>query len=316
MKLNPLAGLLFSLCAAHAVQAQSNDPIRLTISYPAGASLDSMGRAYAEELRKREKTVVVVENKAGANGTIAAAAVAQAPADGRNFLLSGDTLFTVNPVLYTKSQFDINSLEALGVIAFQSSVLAVRADSPLKTVADLVAAGQDKEITYSSAGIGSSGHLMMTMLSQQKPIKGVHVPYRGGAPAVMGLMSGEVDVAFLAVGNLLPHIQTGKLRALAISGPERLDSLPDTPTMRESGFPDFAVRNSNLIFAPAGLNDEARNKAYQQLEEIRRSPAFTALLDKLGMEPATIPSSQIKQWIQDEGGLWADVIKQSGLKVE
>src|SRR5690606_9511647 len=100
----------------------------------------------------------------------------------------------------TKSQFDINSLEALGVIAFQSSVLAVRADSPLKTVADLVAAGQDKEVTYSSAGIGSSGHLMMTMLSQQKPIKGVHVPYRGGAPAVMGLMSGEVDVAFLAVG--------------------------------------------------------------------------------------------------------------------
>lgn len=314
MKIKVLAGVLFCCWAAQAVYAQSS--INITISNPPGAGSDGMGRAFAEELRQRENTVVVVENKAGANGTIAAQAVAREPADGRHFLISTDPIATVNPFLYTKSQFNINDLEPIAVLTFQPAVLAVRVESPYQTVADLIKAGEEREITYSSAGIGSPGHMMMAFLNQLKPLKVVHVPYRGGAPATMGLLSGEVETAFLAVGNIITHIDQGKLRALAVSSPERIDLLPDVPTMVESGFPDFAVRNANLLFAPKGLSDEARQNIYQHVTAIRQAPAFLSTLQKFGMTPSDVAPDKTVHWLSTEGRRWEHVIKKSGLKVD
>ncbi|VCU67973.1 Tripartite tricarboxylate transporter family receptor [Pigmentiphaga humi] len=314
MNIRALIGVLGTLCIINTSHAA--EPVRLVVAYPAGASLDNLSRSFGEQLRQIIGETVVVENKAGANGTIGAQAVAQAAPNGKTLLIAGDTLVTVNPVLYTKSNFDIDSLEPLGMLAFQSSVLAVRADNRARTLPEFIANAKQKEITYSSAGLGSSGHLMMANLIAASGIKAIHVPYKGGAPAVMAIMSGEVDAAFLAVGNLLPYIQQGKLRALGVSSPARLSALPDTPTMVEAGFKDFAIRNGNLLLAPKGLPPEIKRELAGQLAQARDSKAFQENLASLGMEAATLGPAETAQWLKTEGRRWEQVIKQNGIKVE
>jgi len=314
MKIRPLIGVLCTLCTLSAAHAA--DPMKIVVAYPAGASLDSMARSFAEQLRLIIGDTVVVENKAGANGTIGAQAVAQAQPNGNTLLLAGDTLVTVNPVLYTKSNFDVNSLTPMGMLAMQSSVLAVRADGGPRTLGEFLDGAKKKEITYSSAGPGSSGHLVMTHLVASSGIKAVHVPYRGGAPAVMAVMSGEVDAAFLAVGNILPYVRQGKLRALAVSSPARLPALPETPTMVESGFKDFAIRNGNLLLAPKVVAPDVKRRLADQIARARATQAFQDTLANLGMEAAALDPEQTALWLATEGKRWEKVIRQSGIKVD
>jgi len=304
------------LIAGFAPLAHGAEPTRLVVAYPPGASLDSVSRTFGEQLRQILGDTVVVENRAGANGTIGAQAVAQSAPNGKTLLISSDTLVTVNPYLYTKSSFDVSSLTPVGMLAFQSSVLVVRADGGAKTVKDLVESARQKEITYSSAGPGSSGHLVMSSLVAASGIKAVHVPYKGGAPAVMAVMSGEVDAAFLAVGNVLPHVQQGKLRALGVSSPARLQQLPNVPTMVESGFKDFVVRNGNLIMAPKNTPADVKGQLNKQFAQAQSTKAFQDALVNLGMEHAILTAEETAKWLATEGRRWERVIKDNGIKVD
>lgn len=296
--------------------AAANPPLRFVVAYPPGASLDHMARAFGDQMRATTGAVVIVENKPGANGYLAAQAVAQAPADGTTLLIVGDPFITVNPYLYTDSKFDVNSLAVAGVLGFQSSGLVVRAGSDIRSVKDFLERAKRREMTFSSAGPGSSGHLVMTEFQHEAGLKMLHVPYKGGAPAVLAVMSGEVDAAFLALGNVLPFVQQGKLTLLAVSSPQRLASVPNVPTMVESGFKDLVNRGASLVMVPKTVPAATVAQVTAQVRRVTDSKEFQAAIAKLGIEPAAMDQAQAASWLKAEALRSQRLIATHKIKVE
>lgn len=221
-----------------------------------------------------------------------AQSVASSAADGKTLLFAPDTVVTVNPFLYQKSSFDVGTLVPIGMVAVQSSVLVVRADSKVSSLREFVEGAKSKEVTYSSAGVGSSGHLVMSYFKGLGGFNAVHVTYKGGAPAVLAVVSGEVDSAYLGVGNVLPFIQQGKLKALAVSNAKRLPQLPNVPTMEEQGYKGFVVLNGNMLMAPRNTPAPVLHTLHGQLQKVSQSKTFQDSLEKLGLEVASLDPKQ------------------------
>lgn len=290
---------MLGAAAAWPTLASAADGMQLVVAYPPGASLDHMARAFAEQLRTVVGNQVIVENKAGANGIIAAQAVAGST-DGRTLLVTGGSLVTLNPYLYSDSKFDVNSLVPLGVLGFQSAALVVRAGSGIRSFKDFLARAKHKEMTYSSAGVASSGHQAMLQLQHEAGLKLLHVPYKGGAPAVTAVVSGEVDAALLVLGNVLPFIRQGKLDLLAVSSPQRLAATPQTPTMVESGLKDFVYRSATVIMASKAMPPAVLANLSGQVRRARESKEFQAALVRLGIESADMEGAETAAWLEAE----------------
>lgn len=308
-----VAGLL--LGCAHASFA--SEAIKLVVPYPPGAALDATARLIANQLKDAMDASIIVENRAGANGNIGSMAVSRASPDGRTLLMTSDAVVTTNPALYKKTGTSIAAaLEPVGMLSYLSSVLVVPVNSKIKTVAEFVEASKERELTYASGGSGSAGHLTMAYFAGVVGSRLMHIPYSGGAPAILALMSGEVDCAFLALPNALAQVKAGKLRAIAVSSLQRSPQLAGVPTISESGYKDFEVRTAYMLMAPAKMPADAAKKLESQLAAVAASREFQTQIVNLGMEPTWQGAQSTKTWLARETRRWTGVIDKHGLSVD
>lgn len=278
-------GLLAALAApaSHAADAAAGypkQPIRLIVPYVAGGAADITARVIAAHMGKTLKGTLVVENKPGANGMIGTDFVAKAAPDGYTLLLDASGPLVVNPSLYKKTPYDpLKDFAPISQITSYQYALVVPQQSPVHSLDDLIAAARKKPgaVTYGSAGLGAGGHLAGELLALQTGTQMTHVPYKGNAQALTDVLGGQLTFTFDTTVTATPHIQSGKLRAYAVTGPRRASSLPDVPTMQELGYRDFVVTQFQGLLAPAGTDPgilatlhQAVMQAVQDPEVIRK----------------------------------------------
>lgn len=304
--------------AGNAHAAWPDKPVKLVVPYPPGGAADALARTVAAELGPRLKQQVIVENKPGGGGTIGAQLVATAPADGYTFLYDA-TSFAVNPSLYPKLPFDYGKdFQPVSMVARIPTLLVVPASSPFKNVTDLVqyAKAHPGKLSYASAGNGGAAHLTGELFKQGFKISIVHVPYRGGAPALTDLVGGQVDMMFSAVTASGPMVKGGKLRVLATAFDRRLESMPEVPAVSESGLKGFSAYEWNAIFAPAGTPAEVVKRMETEMRDVLATPAMRERLAALGALPAAGGAKELGEFVRAETAKWAGVIKTSQIKVD
>lgn len=313
--------LLAAACLAanaHVWAAWPDKPIKLVVPYSPGGAADALARAVATDLGLRLKQQVIIENKPGAGGTIGAQSVATAPADGYTFLYDA-TSFAVNPSLYLKLPFSYSKdFVPVSMVARIPTLLVVPASSPFKSIADLVqhAKKNPAKLSYASAGNGGAAHLSGELFKQGYKVSIVHIPYRGGAPALTDLAGGQVDMMFSAVTASGPMVKSGRLRAIATAFDKRLDSMPDVPTVAESGLKGFSAYEWNAIFAPAGTPAEVVKRMETEMRDVLASAAMRDRLATLGALPAAGGAKELGDFVSAESAKWASVIKSSQITVD
>ena len=293
-------------------------PIKLVVPYPAGGNADNTARLLATQLSGRLGQQVVVDNRPGGSGTIGAAAVAKAPADGYTLLLDA-TAFTVNPSLFAKLPFDAaKDFAPISLVMQAPLLLVVPAASPFKTVADVVQAAKSKpgRLTYASAGNGGAQHLAGELFKQGAKVSMTHIPYRGGAPALTDLIGGQVDLMFSATTASGPFVKSGKLRALAISSAQHTPGWEQVPTVAESGLPGFQVNEWNGLFAPAGTPQPVLQRLETETRAIVASPEMKKRFAELGVQGVGSSAQEFKSFVQSETAKWAGVIRTSGIRMD
>ncbi len=312
--------LAAALCAATSLvhAAWPERPVKLVVPYAAGGAADALARVVATELGSRLKQQVIIENKAGAGGTIGAQAVAQAPADGYTFLYDA-TSFAVNPSLFPKLSFSYaRDFAPVGLVARIPTLLVVPSTSPVSSVAELVQRARAKpgHTTYASAGNGGAAHLSGELFALGLKLELVHVPYKGGAPALSDLAGGQVDMMFSAITASGPLVKAGKLRAIATAFDRRLESMPQLPTVAESGLAGFSAYEWNGVWAPAATPPDIVKRLEAELRDALASPAVRQRLGELGALPATGGARELGEFVQAETAKWAGVIKASNIKAD
>jgi len=287
--------------------------VTLVVSYPAGGGADLMARIMAPRLSEALGQSVVVDNKPGASGQLAAAAVARANPDGTTLLLDASS-FAVNPSLYPKLPYDSNTaFVPLAVLATFPNVLVCHPGFDAKSVQDVIAKAkaQPEAVAYASSGNGSAQHLAGALFEQRTGVKLSHIPYRGGGPAMNDVMGGQVPLFFANVASSLGHIQSGKLRPLAVTSTLRARSLPNVPTMAEAGVPDYEVLEWNPILAPAGISADTRKLLVAAIRKALADPEVLGRIRALGGEAfPDATQATAGKFIQTQQALWAKVIRE------
>ena len=323
--LQRLASVLLVSClaAAPAARAAGNvpdKPIRLIVPYAPGGSADALGRALAELMRKDLGQVVIVENKPGANTAIGAQALAAAPADGTTLLLATAATVVLNPLLSPKLGYDpVRDFAAVARVADTPIVIDVRLDAAPRTLADLMALAKSQpgKVDYGSTGVGSSLHLAGELLQSETGTQMLHVPYKGSAPALNGLLGGEIQVLFDGIGSSMPLIKGGKLRALAVTSAQRLPALPDVPTVAESGYPKFEVTTWYGVMAPAKTPEALMDRLNTAIVRATADKAFREQFEALGLiMPPPMKPREFSAYISSESARWAPLIKAKNITLD
>jgi len=294
-------------------------PIKIIVPTPAGGPVDVIGRLVANHLATANGQTVVVDNRPGAGNTIGSKEAAQAEPDGHTLLYSSASGLVLAPMLQKNAGYDpITSYAPIALVAQSSTILVVHPSVPAHTVAELVAHARANpgKVNFSSGGIGVLPHLIGEWFKSRAGIDIVHVPYRGGGPSINDLVGGQVQMTFEGVSVLRPLIESGKLRALAVTSAKRLPQLPDLPTMIESGFPDFVSVSWTGLLAPARTPREIVDRLNAQINAGVASPEFTAALARLGNEPLGGTPQDFANLIKADIAKWAPVVKALGLKAE
>ncbi len=292
-------------------------PVKIILGFPPGQSSDTGARRFAAELQKAFAQPFVVENRPGAGATLAARDVSKAMPDGYTLLHTSSGPLTVAPHLYSTLGFDpMKDLEPVGFVGRAPLLLVVRADSPLKTMGDLVAASSKRELTCGSGGNGVTNHLALEMFRQASAAKLLHVPYKGAAPALQDLMGGAIELMFEATPPVLPHVRAGRLRALAVTSTTRFAALPDVPTVAET-YAGFDVVTWSVLAVPKGTPAAIVDKLATQLNKIQVEPAFKAITTADGAETtADSTPAKTKAYVLSEFDKWGSVIRRAGIKLE
>ncbi len=290
-------------------------PITLVVSYPAGGGADAMARLIGPKLAEALGQPVIVDNKPGASGTIAAQHVARATSDGTTLLLDASS-FAVNPALFPKLPYDSEkSFVPIAVLAMFPNVLVCTPGFEARTVADVVKLARAKPngLAYASSGNGSAQHLAGALFEQMARIELTHVPYRGGGPAMNDVMGGQVPLFFANVASGLGQIQSGRLRPLAVTSALRCRALPDVPTMAQAGVPGHEVLEWNPILAPAGIPPAVRDTL---AAAVKRAMADVEVLGRIRSLGGDVFSGDPAQFLQAQQRLWARVVKERGITRE
>jgi len=314
--------LAILLCLASSLawaQTYPERAIRLVVPWPAGGATDAAGRVMAQRLSERLSTPVVVENKAGAAGTIGAAQVARAPADGYTLLVASAETHAIAPNLRGKLDYDpLKDFVAITPFAINPFVIVARADFPARTTKELVAVvkGQPGKFSYSSAGLGSTSQIAMETFKALAGLDILHVPFQGQAPAITSLLGGQTDLQMLPAGSAAPLRKGGKLKAFAVSTRSRFFDLPDVPTLAEEGF-EMNFANWFGLVAPAGSPAAAVQRLAAESTAALKSADTQAALKKIGLDvfPAMSPA-EFEKFLEAEMTRWGGVIRGAGIKAE
>ena len=327
LRLRPRRAVLLSLlalCAGVSAPALSADaypdkPIRLIVPYPPGGATDVIGRVLAQELTGALGQTVVVENRAGAAGNIGADQVAKAQPDGYTLMLDASN-HAQNPALHSKMQFDtLTAFAPVSLLLRVPNVLVVTPSYEVKTVADLIKLGQPgakDHVYFASAGPGSAQHLAGELFNLLAKTQLQHVAYKGGGPAMIDVMSGQVPVMFASMGSAWQHVKNGKLRAVAVGGLERSKTAPDLPTIAESGVPGYETYEWNAVFAPAGTPPAIVDQVSQALAKVLKDPAIAEQLAGIGAEPIGSTPAELDTFRRAEIAKWQRVVKEANLKLD
>lgn len=307
------------LAAAPAlVRAQSDRPITLLVSYPVGGGADLMARLIAPHFGAALGRSVVVENKPGASGQIAAQQVAKAAADG-NTLLFDASSFAVNPALFAKLPYDSQKdFVPIGIVALFPNVLVCTPSFEAKDVKDVIRLAKAKpgQLSYASSGNGSAQHLAGALFEERTQTKLVHVPYRGGGPALNDVMGGQVPLFFANVASSLGHIQSGRLRPLGVTSRRRARALPNVPTLEEMGVPAYEVHEWNPVLAPAGMSADLKTKLSQAFQKAVNEPEVLGRIRSLsGEQFPDGPSGIVEGYIRAQQSQWTKVIRERGITI-
>jgi len=315
MRLLALAGAAWlALPAASAQAAYPDKPIRLIVSFPPGSGTDSNARYVAKKMEEKLGVAVTVENRPGGNSFIAAQAVAVAPPDGYTLLLASNSPVATNAAMFKHLPYDpVNDFAPVARLGYGAMALVVKADAPYKTVADLVNAARQRpgELNF---GSGSASYQIATELFlAMGGIKANHVPYRGAAPALTDLAGGQVDFVFADYGAVIPFVQSGRMRLLAVTGDTRLKSAPDTPTLQESGFPGYYMVNWTAAFAPARTPAAVIDKLAGVLLDIYRTADAAEFLARTNWEVFPVGPKELGVFQRDEIRKWDEAAQRAGI---
>ncbi|QBM27058.1 Bug family tripartite tricarboxylate transporter substrate binding protein [Hydrogenophaga pseudoflava] len=300
--------------------AWPDKPITLVVPFPPGGSTDLIARQLSGKMGEKlgGGATVIVENKAGATGTIGATFVARAPADGHTFLVASLGPFVIAPHLI-KVQYDaLKDLDPVTVVVQAPNVLVVPAASAHKSLADVIAyqKANPGKMTFASSGNGSSDHLTAELFWQQTGTSGVHVPYKGGGPVMSDLLGNQVDSSFMNINTAMPQIKVGKLRALAITSAKRSPLLPEVPTLEESGVKDANVQSWQAVAAPKGLPADVKKRVHEAVVASINDPAIKPKLLELGFEVVLNTPEQFAAFQASEFSRWQKLITSRGIKAD
>ena len=292
-------------------------PIKLVAVFPPGGSVDQVARILAVPLQAQLGQTIIVENKGGASGSIGAAAVAAAPADGYTFAVVFDT-HGVNPALLPNLPFDSKiDLAPIILVGTSPMVLATFAGSEYKTFADVVAAAKAKKnVSYGSIGSGSLGHVAMALLGKNGGIEWTHVPYKGGGPLMNDAVAGHVPLSIGSVFVTKPHIDSKRLRPLAVTTSKRNPSLPDVPTMAESGYPGFDAPAWWAILAPAKTPPDVLKRMNDEVNKALKNPDIASKLAAQGIDVVGGSADSARVFIDKQMDIWAKVVKDNNIKAD
>ena len=314
-----LAALCLLAAPLALAQAYPTKPVKLIVPFPPGGPTDIVGRFVATKLSEALGQQFVVENRAGAGGTVGSEVASQASADGYTLLYGSTSTLAMAPSLYRKLAYDPRkSFAPISLVSSGPMLVAVNASVPANTLAELIALAKDKpgSLNYASAGNATPPHLAAEMFKSLAGVNLVHVPYKGGGPALQAVTAGEVQILFEGLVTLLPQIKSGRLRALAISAAVRDPALPDVPTSAEAGLPAFQVNFWSGLVAPAGTPPEVVATLNAALRQVLAGGDAKATLTRFGLAPAGNTPPEFSRFIDSEILRWERVIQASGAQVD
>lgn len=307
------------LAAAPASAQYPTKPIKLVVPYPPGGPVDNVGRIIAQQLSKGLGQAVVVENRAGAAGTIGAEAVAKSPSDGYTLLLGTTGTLASAPSLYPSLGYDpAKSFAPISLLASGPYLVVIGSSVPAKSLRELIALARSKpgQLNFGSAGIGNPLHIAGEMLKTAAGVDLVHVPYKGAVPALTDLMAGRIQIIIANIDVFTSAIPTGKVRVLAVAGPKRLPQLQDVPTAAEAGLPDYEVSNWFGLVAPRGTPMEVIGRLNAEVSRALATKQVQDSLSLRGLEPAGGSPEQFSAFIASESTNWSRAVKASGAKLD
>jgi tripartite-type tricarboxylate transporter receptor subunit TctC len=313
-----LALLAFAQPGLAQVAAWPQRPIKLIVPFAAGGNTDSIARLTAERLTESLGQTVLVENKAGANGAIAADFVAQSAPDGYTLFMAAMPVLAILPAI-SKTKFDATrDFAPISIVGSNPFVMAINSSVPARNVREFVAYARKNggKLNYASGGSGSVSHLSAALFVKRANLDMTHISYKGGGPAVADLLGGQVQMYFGNLSELAPHAEGGKIRIIGVSSAERARQIPDVPTFDESGFPGFKTLTWNGIVAPAGTPPEVIKRVAAAVSDSVGKPELRARLWQLGVDPIGNSPAQFAQTLRSDIGVWTEAAKASNLKIE
>ena len=312
-----LCGILFF--AASAFAQYPAKPVTIVVGFAPGGGTDTVARIMQKTLGDHLGQPVVVDNKTGAGGNIAVDFVAKSAPDGHTVVLANVGSLTVAPHTVANLPYDtLRDLAPVSMAVVFPNVICVHSSVPAKTLADLVKMARDKPgtVAYGSSGINGAAHLAGELLKMMAKAELVHVPYKGGAPALQALLGNQTPVGILTPVTALPHIKAGTIRALATTGSKRAELMPDVPTVAESGYPGYEATNWYAYLVPAKTPKDIVERLNREIVATLNAPDVRALLHKQGVEPTPTSSAELGRYIERELQTWGKVVKASGMKAE
>ena len=314
-----ISALLLGLDVSAQAPPYPSKPIRLVVGFAPGGAADTVARAIAEPLGRALGQPVVIENRAGAGSSIAAESVARSPPDGYSLLIASPASISVNPALNPKLGYKPSDLAPITKVSTSPLLIVVNPATGIGSVKELIAEAKKSpgKLNYATSGVGAAPHLGALSFSLATGIQMVHVPFKGGSPAVMSLVAGDTQVSFATPPSVLPMVKAGRLRALAVTSPERSPLMPDVPGMVEAGVPDYSISFWYGFFVPAGTPPEIIRKLFDATLAAAQRPEVKAALAREGTEVSLSRSPEdFGAFVAREDKFWAQLAKESGATVD